>query len=102
MATPARKKIDPKGLLEYIAHQLVEKPQKLKVEEKEDPRRKKLIFEIQAAEEDRGILIGKQGDFISSLRTLFSSLLYHPKLPSPDEEKRWKHYRSIEIRILEK
>lgn len=62
-----------KELLEYVLKQIVNKPRKIKVEEEvdeNDPTFVKLL--IHADEEDRGLIIGKEGSNISALRNLVS------------------------------
>jgi uncharacterized protein len=56
-------------LLEYLAKQLVEHPDQVRVEriEREDG---EVLLELHVAEEDRGKVIGKGGRIARSLRTV--------------------------------
>ena len=59
-----------KELLKFIIENIVEEPEKVVIEEIEDPTSK--VFEIDAAEEDKGRIIGKGGKTIKSIRSLVS------------------------------
>jgi predicted RNA-binding protein YlqC (UPF0109 family) len=56
-------------LLEYLAKQLVDHPDQVRVErsEREDS---EILLELHVAEEDRGKVIGKGGRIARSLRTV--------------------------------
>lgn len=56
-------------LLEYLAKQLVDHPEQVRVErsEREDG---EILLELHVAEEDRGKVIGKGGRIARSLRTV--------------------------------
>jgi uncharacterized protein len=56
-------------LLEYLAKQLVDNPDQVRVErtERDDG---EVLLELHVAEEDRGKVIGKQGRIARALRTV--------------------------------
>jgi predicted RNA-binding protein YlqC (UPF0109 family) len=57
-----------KEFLEYIIKEIVTKPESIQVDEiKEDGL---FIYKIHAAEEDMGLLIGKEGRTIKSIRNM--------------------------------
>jgi len=57
-----------KELVDYIAKQLVDKPEEVVVKETEDD--KSVLIELRVAPEDMGKVIGKQGKIAKSIRTL--------------------------------
>ncbi|WP_294157014.1 KH domain-containing protein [uncultured Selenomonas sp.] len=57
-----------KELVEVIAKALVDRPEAVKVSEKEDERQ--TLIELHVAEDDMGKVIGKQGRIAKALRTL--------------------------------
>ncbi len=58
----------PRDLLEYLAKALVDKPDKVRVEEFEDDG--SLILELAVDEDDYGHVIGRGGRTASALRTV--------------------------------
>jgi uncharacterized protein len=58
-------------LVEYLARGLVDQPDKVAVEEVDEP--DALVFELKVAEEDLGKVIGKQGRTAKALRTILSA-----------------------------
>lgn len=57
-----------KDLVEYLARSLVDNPDEVYVDEVESGRTR--IFEVEAAEDDVGKLIGRQGRVIRAIRVL--------------------------------
>lgn len=57
-----------KELVDYIAKQLVDKPEEVVVKETQDD--KSVLIELRVAPEDMGKVIGKQGKIAKSIRTL--------------------------------
>ena len=57
-----------KGLLEYLARQLVDLPDQVEVQELEGER--SIILELRVAPEDMGKVIGRQGKTAQAIRTL--------------------------------
>lgn len=57
-----------KEIVEVIAKALVDRPEAVKVSEKEDERQ--TLIELHVAEDDMGKVIGKQGRIAKALRTL--------------------------------
>lgn len=57
-----------KELVEVIAKALVDRPEAVKVSEKEDERQ--TLIELHVAEDDMGKVIGKQGRIAKAMRTL--------------------------------
>lgn len=57
-----------KGLLEYLACQLVDSPDQVRVQEIEGER--SIILELRVAPEDMGKVIGRQGKTAQAIRTL--------------------------------
>lgn len=57
-----------KGLLEFLARQLVDHPDQVIVRELEGER--SIILELQVAPEDMGKVIGRQGKTAQAIRTL--------------------------------
>jgi hypothetical protein len=57
-----------KELVDYIARQLVDKPEEVVVKATEDD--KAVLIELRVAPEDMGKVIGKQGKIAKSIRTL--------------------------------
>ena len=60
-----------KNLVEVIAKELVDYPEKVVVLEKEDD--DTLILELKVAQEDMGKIIGKQGRIAKAIRTIVKS-----------------------------
>jgi len=54
--------------VDYIAKQLVDKPEEVVVKETQDD--KSVLIELRVAPEDMGKVIGKQGKIAKSIRTL--------------------------------
>ena len=59
---------DLKGLVEYVARALVDKPNAVKVEEVQDGNT--TVYELEVDEEDIGKVIGRQGRVVRGLRAL--------------------------------
>ena len=59
---------DLKGLVEYVAKALVDKPDAVKVEEVQDGNT--TVYELEVDEEDVGKVIGRQGRVVRGLRAL--------------------------------
>ncbi len=59
---------DLKGLVEYVAKALVDKPNEVKVGEVQDGNT--TVFELEVAEDDIGKVIGRQGRVVRGLRAL--------------------------------
>lgn len=59
---------DLKGLVEYIAKALVDKPEAVKVEEVQDGNT--TIYELEVNEDDIGKVIGRQGRVVRGIRAL--------------------------------
>jgi uncharacterized protein len=59
---------DLKGLVEYVAKALVDKPADVKVEEVQDGNT--TVYELEVDEEDVGKVIGRQGRVVRGLRAL--------------------------------
>ena len=57
-----------KGLLEFLARQLVDLPDQVRVQELEGER--SIILELRVAPEDMGKVIGRQGKTAQAIRTL--------------------------------
>lgn len=57
-----------KEIVEIIARSLVDHPESVVVEEKEEDRM--TVFELHVAQEDMGKVIGKQGRIAKALRTV--------------------------------
>ena len=60
-----------KELVEYIAKSLVDQPDAVKVTEVEGERTS--VIELSVANEDMGMIIGKQGRTVSAIRTLLNA-----------------------------
>ena len=60
-----------KNLLQIIAQELVDYPDKVLVSEKEEE--DKIILELKVAPEDMGKIIGKQGRIAKSIRTIIKA-----------------------------
>lgn len=56
-------------LVLYLARQLVDDPDAVRVEESEGPDGE-LMLRLHVAEDDRGIVIGRRGRMVSALRTI--------------------------------
>ena len=59
---------DLKGLVEYVAKALVDKPAEVKVDEVQDGNT--TVYELEVGEEDVGKVIGRQGRVVRGLRAL--------------------------------
>lgn len=59
---------DLKGLVEYVARALVDKPNSVKVDEVQDGNT--TVYELEVDEEDVGKVIGRQGRVVRGLRAL--------------------------------
>jgi uncharacterized protein len=59
---------DLKGLVEYVAKALVDKPDAIKVDEVQDGNT--TVYELEVDEEDIGKVIGRQGRVVRGLRAL--------------------------------
>src|ERR1700737_335462 len=59
---------DLKGLVEYVARALVDKPDAVKVDEVQDGNT--TVYELEVDEEDIGKVIGRQGRVVRGLRAL--------------------------------
>jgi predicted RNA-binding protein YlqC (UPF0109 family) len=59
---------DLKGLVEYVARALVDKPNAVKVDEVPDGNT--TVYELEVDEEDVGKVIGRQGRVVRGLRAL--------------------------------
>src|SRR3982074_1691042 len=59
---------DLKGLVEYVAKALVDKPEAVKVDEVQDGNT--TVYELEVDEEDIGKVIGPQGRLVRGLRAL--------------------------------
>jgi predicted RNA-binding protein YlqC (UPF0109 family) len=59
---------DLKGLVEYVARALVDKPTAVKVDEIQDGNT--TVYELEVDEEDIGKVIGRQGRVVRGLRAL--------------------------------
>ena len=59
---------DLKGLVEYVARALVDKPTSVKVDEVQDGNT--TVYELEVDEEDIGKVIGRQGRVVRGLRAL--------------------------------
>src|SRR5262245_20197280 len=59
---------DLKGLVEYVAKALVDKPDDVKVDEVQDGNT--TVYELEVDEEDIGKVIGRQGRVVRGLRAL--------------------------------
>ena len=59
---------DLKGLVEYVARALVDKPDAVKVDELQDG--STTVFELEVDEDDIGKVIGRQGRVVRGLRAL--------------------------------
>ena len=59
---------DLKGLVEYVAKALVDKPTAVKVDEVQDGNT--TVYELEVDEEDIGKVIGRQGRVVRGLRAL--------------------------------
>ena len=67
--TPVQEGKDTMGeLVKYIAQNLVDKPEEVKVEVKEDGNA--TVIELTVAPEDMGKVIGKQGRIAKAIRTV--------------------------------
>jgi predicted RNA-binding protein YlqC (UPF0109 family) len=59
-----------KDLLEYLARQLVDEPDAVKVEQFEEPEDNTVVLELSVADGDYGRVIGKGGRTANALRTV--------------------------------
>ena len=62
---------DLKGLVEYVAKALVDKPSAVKVDEVQDGNT--TVYELEVDEEDIGKVIGRQGRVVRGLRALIKA-----------------------------
>ena len=60
-----------KELVEYIVKALVNNPEEVSVEEKEE--NSETVYYVKVAEEELGRVIGKQGKIANSIRTIVKS-----------------------------
>ena len=58
--------------LEFIIKSLVDKPDEIKIDRKEDARG--VLMEVEVATEDAGKIIGKNGQTAASIRTLLRTI----------------------------
>jgi predicted RNA-binding protein YlqC (UPF0109 family) len=58
-------------LLHYLVSKIVETPDEVKIEAKEEGEGS-LVFHVEVPEEQRGVIIGKQGMNIKALRNILS------------------------------
>lgn len=58
-------------LIEYIAKQLVDRPEEVRVEEFDEG--SEMVIELEVAEEDLGKVIGKQGRTARAMRAVLSA-----------------------------
>jgi predicted RNA-binding protein YlqC (UPF0109 family) len=61
-----------KEFIEYIAKNLVDEPESVRVEEIEEE--KKITLKLHVSKNDIGKVIGKQGKTAKSMRTLFTAV----------------------------
>lgn len=59
-------------LLSYILSKIVTDPETIKITKETDEVTNELIFNISIPEEERGIIIGKQGKNIQAIRNIIS------------------------------
>lgn len=59
-----------KDLLEYLARQLVDEPDAVKVEQFEEPEDNTVVLELSVADGDYGRIIGKGGRTANALRAV--------------------------------
>ena len=64
-----------KEIVEIIARSLVDHPESVVVEEKDEDRM--TVFELHVAQEDMGKVIGKQGRIAKALRTVVKAAATH-------------------------
>ncbi|MFC1908824.1 KH domain-containing protein [Chloroflexota bacterium] len=57
-----------KDLVEYIAKSIVNEPDEVKVEE--ETNEEGILLKLQVADDDKGRIIGKQGQIAQAMRTL--------------------------------
>lgn len=57
--------------LEYIINQIVSKPEEVKISEQNE--NSLIIYMIEVADDDMGIIIGKEGRTIKSIRSLIKA-----------------------------
>jgi len=57
-----------KELVEYIAKSIVNEPDEVKIEE--ETNEEGIILKLQVADDDKGRIIGKQGQIAQAMRTL--------------------------------
>ena len=62
---------DLKGLVEYVAKALVDKPEAVKVDEVQDGNT--TVYELEVDEDDVGKVIGRQGRVVRGLRALIKA-----------------------------
>ena len=59
-------------LLSYILNKIVKDPETITITKETDELTNELIFNISVPEEERGIIIGKQGKNIQAIRNIIS------------------------------
>ncbi len=59
-----------KEFIDYLIRQIVSKPESLRIDEEQDPETNTHIYRINVAQDDMGMIIGKEGRTIKSLRNL--------------------------------
>ena len=59
-----------KEFIEYLLKQIVSKPEELSVEEQVDPTNNFHSYRVHVSQDDMGLVIGKEGRTIKSLRNL--------------------------------
>ena len=59
-------------LLNYILTKIVKNPEDIKITQEIDEVTQEIIFNISVPEEERGIIIGKKGKNIQSIRNIIS------------------------------
>lgn len=60
-----------KSLIDYVTRSLVENPDDVRIDEKDDGRQR--MYEVSVHAEDRGRIIGKNGQTIRALRSLVAA-----------------------------
>jgi predicted RNA-binding protein YlqC (UPF0109 family) len=59
-----------KELIEFIAKNIADSPDEVRVEEEEDVEDGRIIFRLFVAEDDKGKVIGREGRVAQAMRTL--------------------------------
>ncbi|MCY3832143.1 MAG: KH domain-containing protein [Chloroflexi bacterium] len=78
-------------LVQYIAENLVNAPDEVRVKRKETNR--SLILELSVASDDMGRVIGRNGRVANSIRALLRAL------PSPDQDRGRERRRRVILEI---